>query len=657
MTNGIKTPFIGAAYYPEDWPDDQIPYDIARMKEAGIRCARIGEFAWAKMEPKPGKFEFGWLHNVVDSLGKAGISVIMGTPTATPPIWFISEHPEAGMLLANGQRLPHGGRRHCCSDNPDYRAICDRIVEAMGREFGDDPNIIGWQLDNEILSWGCYCEHCVKRFHDRLRREYGTVEELNRRWNLNLFSQAYSDFDQVPSDHDTWHNPHLKYEWEMAHHDGDIDFLRGHAEILRRFTKAPIGTDMMMTNQLDHEEMTATFDVVQYNHYHDASNLQDAVRWFDFLRTIKDRPFWNTETAPNWNGSTAIGQFIKPEGFCRVNSWLPVALGGECNLYWLWRQHWAGHELLHGSILTSEGRPAYITGEVRQVADEFDKCSDFINGTKVKTPVAVHFSSHMHVLFGKQPFFHGNDYHEQTLRLHRAVAATGVRPDAIGPRHTLEGYKVLFSPMMMTLEDFDLQKRIREWVEAGGVWVAGPITDVRNSIGAHYVDNAMGMMEQWLGIRLDAGIPSDGSVLSLKWADGTELAHKSWVEAYSLPEGAESVASIAKGHSALNGKSVISVIRKGRGAVIVLGTILDEAGMDRIARMALKEAGVEPLETTGELVVVPREGAAGRGLVVCEVMHKEASLKLPKPMTDLITGKRFEGTMKIAPYDIFVLAE
>ena len=121
----MKRPFMGSAYYPEDWPEDQIEYDIFMMKKAGLTCARIGEFAWHKMEPERGKYNFNWLHNVVDRLAKAGISVVIGTPTATPPIWLIREHPDVAELNEAGVRKKHGGRRHCCSNNPNYIEACD----------------------------------------------------------------------------------------------------------------------------------------------------------------------------------------------------------------------------------------------------------------------------------------------------------------------------------------------------------------------------------------------------------------------------------------------------------------------------------------------------------------------------------------------------
>ena len=189
MNNPI---LFGAAYYPEDWPESERPFDIKMMKEAGMNVMRFGEFAWRKMEPKPGEYDFKWLHEVIDDLAANGIKSILGTPTATPPRWFLKQYPDAAKLNADGHRTPHGGRRHCCSNNPDYQRESDKIVTAMAKEFGDDPNVIGWQLDNEIYSSGdgCICPHCMNKFHRHLEAKYGTIEALNAAWNLNLFSQA-----------------------------------------------------------------------------------------------------------------------------------------------------------------------------------------------------------------------------------------------------------------------------------------------------------------------------------------------------------------------------------------------------------------------------------------------------------------------------------
>lgn len=654
-----KRPFLGCAYYPEDWDESEIAHDIEMMKKSGITCARIAEFAWRKMEPKRGEYDFAWLHRVVDALKEAGISVVMGTPSATPPIWLSKQHPEVLMKNADGTRKLHGGRRHCCSANPDYLQAVDEIVEQMGKEFGEDENIIGWQLDNELYTWneGCCCSYCIDRFHKDLEKKYGTIENLNARWNLNLFSQAYDDFDEIPPAVNTWHNPHILYEWFASHYQVDVEFLHRQAAILRKYTKAPIGTDMMPLNGMGYEDMNEKLDVVMFNHYNVPENLNDVVFWFDFLRTVKDRPFWNTETASTWNGSTAISQFLKPEGYCRVNSWLPVALGGEANMYWLFRQHWAGHELVHGSVITPEGRPVHAFGEIQQTAREYDAASDIIKNTRVSTPVALHFTSENWKLFMHQKIYAGNDYCASVQKVHEQLMKTGMVPDVIGATKALDDYKVLFSPLMMTLEDHDLQNRIRTWVENGGTWVAGPMTDIRNDIGAHYIDRAMGMMEEMLGITLDYQMPSDGSVLTAAWSDGTPLTCGPWIENYTVPAGAKVLASVSGGHSALNGETIIADIPCGKGRVILLGTLPAAEDLKKVITYALDAADVAPEKITGSLIAAHRSGNGKDNMVLLETEFKPASIELAKPMKNVLTGEVLSGVVNVAPYDVMVLTE
>ena len=157
-----KPPYLGVAYYPEDWPEEEMERDFARMKEIGINVVRIGEFAWHRMEPAPGEFDFSFFHKVVDRARALDIGVVRGTPTATPPRWLSRLYPDVMMENRDGRTASHGGRRHCCSNNAHYNEYCLRIVEKMAGEFADDPAILGWQIDNEIYAWngGCFCPTC-----------------------------------------------------------------------------------------------------------------------------------------------------------------------------------------------------------------------------------------------------------------------------------------------------------------------------------------------------------------------------------------------------------------------------------------------------------------------------------------------------------------
>ena len=131
MSVKFKPPYLGVAYYPEDW-DEQVMYeDIAMMKKAGINVARIGEFAWSKMEKREGEFTFDWLHKVVDELGKSDIATVLCTPSATPPRWLSLKYPDIMTERENGEVRNHGARRNCCSNNPHYIEYSLRIAEEM----------------------------------------------------------------------------------------------------------------------------------------------------------------------------------------------------------------------------------------------------------------------------------------------------------------------------------------------------------------------------------------------------------------------------------------------------------------------------------------------------------------------------------------------
>ena len=654
MIKPYRSPFLGAAYYPEDWGEDQIAHDIAKMREAGITCARMGEFAWSMMEPVEGQFDFAWLRRVIDRLDEAGIAVILGTPTATPPIWLSQKYPDVTVLNEHYVHVKHGGRRHCCSNHPAYLTYSMRIVEEMAKAFGDDERVIGWQIDNEINIQDCRCEHCQAAFRAYLQDKYGTIEALNKAWNLNLFNQHYNSFSEIPYPDYGWHNPHIKLELRLFQGQTQYRFVKAQIEILRRYTKAPIGTDTMPINKIDHEQLTEYCDIIQYNHYDPVEGLPTQRFWFDYMRTLGDRPFWNTETSTCWNGSVATPQTLKPYGFCRINSWLPVALGGEAAMYWPWRTHHAGHEMMHGSVLYASGRPMHTFPEVQQVAREFETCADFIKSTRVESEVALHFSSLSWNLFEYQALIKDFTYQPTLYKtFYRPIVKAGLRPDVIGPRHELTGYKVLFSPLMMTLEEGDLPERITAWVREGGIWVVGPMTDIRSAWGARYADRLYGMLESLTGVHPLYEIPDREGMIKCHEADGTPFGGSEWYELYEADE--HTLATVSQGYPSLVGTSVLQRIPVGKGFVYLLGTLPEEGAMGRLLDGIIHEAALRRYEIEGEIAVVPRRGEEIEGLIVAECRGEAGAITLPEAMTDLLTGKTLEGRVALAPYDLLVL--
>ena len=646
---------LGANYYPEDWDEELVDSDIEKMKECGFNVVRIAEFSWKKMEPSEGVYDFAWLHRVVDRMREAGIGVIMGTPTATPPNWLYNKFPEMAMLSSNGVRTSHGGRRHCCSNNPDYLKYSAAIVERLAQEFGGDKGVIGWQIDNEIYHWGdgCCCAHCMEAFHKHLYAKYGDADGVNTAWNLNLFSQAYDNIEDIPAPVNAWHNPHVKLEWNLSHRDSHKEFVHMQASILKKYTAAPIGTDTMPVNGFDYRELNAPLDVAQFNHY--STDLFSVTMWMDYMRKFSRLPFWNTETQPCWNGSTCPGNTLQGEGFIYMNTWLPIMLGGEANLYWLWRTHWAGHELMHGAVLDSSGRYTYANGEIRRAAEEFGKVGGFLTDYKVESDTAILFTSlNWNIKLSQDVnscIKNPTGYVEQ---FYKGLLEAGIHPDVIDAAEGLDGYKLIFTPTAYTLEEHGFSDRIARWVNNGGVWVVGPMTDIRTAIGTKYKTSPYGSLEDIMGERLAYVLPHDDGRLILETANGESVHGSAVFELFESGE-YEPLLTVKEGHSALVGKCASFVKRVGKGYVIMLGTIPENNAIAEIMATAVRLSGVQAYDVDGGIMVTKRVSVNGTLYIVASVGGTVGTFRFDGEYTDVISGESFKDSVELNPYELRVL--
>src|SRR5258708_5716323 len=133
--------YFGVDYYPEHWvypyagtaeqPESRWQEDVQLMVAAGVNVVRMGEFSWGLCEPEEGKYNFGWLKRAMDVMARAGIKVVLGTPTAAPPIWLAKKYPEILPLDERGLTRHEGTRRACCLNSDVYWDFCRRIIRAM----------------------------------------------------------------------------------------------------------------------------------------------------------------------------------------------------------------------------------------------------------------------------------------------------------------------------------------------------------------------------------------------------------------------------------------------------------------------------------------------------------------------------------------------
>jgi len=109
---------LGVCYYPEQWGREKVKEDLSQMKDLGLQFVRIGEFAWSRIEPHPGLFDWEWLDEVLDTAESLGLKIVLGTPTATPPKWLIDRYPDILPVDREGRIRQFGSRRHYCFSKP-----------------------------------------------------------------------------------------------------------------------------------------------------------------------------------------------------------------------------------------------------------------------------------------------------------------------------------------------------------------------------------------------------------------------------------------------------------------------------------------------------------------------------------------------------------
>ncbi len=231
---------FGVDYYPEQWDRSLWDSDARRMKEMGIKAARLMEFAWVLLEPREGKYDFSLFDEAIKVLAKEDIKVVLGTPTATFPVWLYEKDPSMVQVHPSRMERDFGARREGCYNSDTYRRASKKIVEKIARHYGKNPQVIGWQIDNEIGHEGsdlCVCESCRNKWHRWLKARYASIDALNRAWGTVFWGTTYASFTQVPvprSQVASIQNPSLLLDYYRFCSDSAVSFAGEQVDIIRR---------------------------------------------------------------------------------------------------------------------------------------------------------------------------------------------------------------------------------------------------------------------------------------------------------------------------------------------------------------------------------------------------------------------------------------
>ncbi len=466
----VKTrPALGVCYYPEHWPEEKWSEDAQRMAALGLTYVRIGEFAWSRLEPVKGRYEFDWLRRAIDALHGAGLKIVLGTPTATPPKWLVDAMPDMLPVGADGKARGFGSRRHYCFSHEGYRTECRRIVIALAEAFGNHPGVAAWQTDNEYdchnttLSFSAAAKDA---FRNWLAQKYQSPDVLNRAWGNVFWSMEYASFDEIelPNGTVTEANPAHWMDFRRFSSNQVVSFNKLQTDILHKLSpgRDVIHNFMGRTLAFDHFDCGVDLDVSSWDSYplgflEDRSDRDTAFKQaflragdpdfqafhHDLYRATSAGRWWIMEQQPgpvNWAPHNPVPR----DGMVRLWSWEAFAHGAEVVSYFRWRQAPFAQEQMHAGLLRPDSVEARGYLEAKAVADEIAQLGELVHE---QAPAAIVFDYPSAWAWDIQRQGREFDYFRLVFDFYRALRHLGFDVDFVSSaKPDLNGYRLVLVP-------------------------------------------------------------------------------------------------------------------------------------------------------------------------------------------------------------------
>ncbi|MFI7702655.1 beta-galactosidase [Nonomuraea sp. NPDC049480] len=645
---------FGGDYNPEQWPEHVWAEDAELMKAAGVNLVTVGVFSWARLEPEPGARDFGWLDRVMDLMDGAGIAVDLATPTASPPPWLGHRWPQTLPVDESGHRLWYGSRNQFCPSSPVYRERALGIVTDLADRYAGHPALALWHVGNEY-GQVCHCDESAAAFRAWLQDKYGDLATLNEAWGTTFWSQRYSDWAEIVTPRRAPYliNPTQQLDWRrfcsdalLAHYRAERDILRG------RTPDTPVTTNFMgLFKPVDYWSWAGEEDIVSNDCYPDPGDPLSPARTaltHDLMRGLgRGRPWLLMEQsagAVNWRPHN----LPKPPGQLRLESLQAVARGADGLCYFQWRASRFGAERFHAAMVPHAGPDTRLHAEVRAHGRELRALSS-VAGQPVPARVALVFGweSWWALEERGRPSDRLNAT-DQLLAYYVPLWERGVSVDVVPPSAGLAGYALVVVPNLFLVSDRDAAA-LTDYVRGGGVLMVGPFSGIVDDRAHVRTGRFPAPLREVIGASGEEWLPVDGEV-RCRWSGGAEFTARTWTELMAA-EGAEAVAEFAG-----SGRPAVLRHRAGEGVAWYVATMPEPAALAEVTARALADAGVRGA-VPGGARLPPDVEAVRRGDVLFLLNHgaETASVPVPGPAEDLLTGATADGAVTLAPRAVAAL--
>ena len=682
----FPTVLYGAAYYHEYMPYDRLDKDVDLMKAAGLNVVRMGESTWSLWEPEAGRFEYAWMDRVVEAMGKAGIKVILGTPTYSVPAWMAHQHPEilarrmnGGPFGGPGVDSTYGMRQNMDTDSPAYRFYAERLIRHIVAHYKDNPTVIGWQLDNETSSYEAANPDVFIGFQHYLEKKFGSPEALSKAWFLNYWGQDIHTWEDLPT-RDGAQSTGYKLEWTRWSQMRVTGFLHWQAALVREAAGANqfVTTDYggMMRHDVNEEAIAPDLDIPADNVYHGTQDHFDGSTQSmqeDFTRSLKHGNFLITETNAQSTDWSSAFQFPPYDGQMRQDVYTHLSNGANMVEYWHWASIAANQETYWKGVLSHDLEPNRAYAEVSRTAHELQKIGPHLAGLKIQNQVAILWSRDSANAIGFMPFTsnaampwdpgHATATYDTLVRqIHRSLYDLNIGVDFVFPTTTdFSAYKLLIVPALYIADDALLQ-RISDYVKGGGHVVMTFKSGFANENSAVRWVRAPGPLREAAGFsyqefsNLEHPLALKGDPFHAGAANQVEH----WAE-FLMPEHAKALAFYD--HPFFGKWPAITENEFGSGTLLYEGTYLSDKLQTAVLTAALQKAGLTGPDQQLPAHVHAQHGVNQMGKHIHYYFnYSSADVKVAYSYgrgTNLLDGKAASkaDALTLAPWDLAIIEE
>ena len=666
MAKGFGRILYGGDYNPNQWPKEIWEQDMVYFKDARINSATINVFSWAKIQPAEEEYYFDELDEIVDMLSKENYDIVLATSTGAMPAWLYKKYPEVARTDYFGRHHKFGQRHNHCPNSLVFQKYAKALVEKLAERYAHNPHVTCWHISNEY-GGECYCENCEKAFRVWLKNKYGTIEAVNKAWNMEFWGHTVYDWDEIVLPNalgDGMENgtdtafAGLSVDYRRFMSDSMLENYKMERDVVRRYNPDTIITTNLMGTYkfLDYFKWAKEMDIVSWDNYPSYNTPWSFTAMsHDLMRGLKDAPFMLLEQTPSQQNWQPYNSLKKP-GQMRAQSIQTMAHGADTVQFFQLRRSVGGCEKFHGAVIGHVGHnDTRVFREVKQLGEELERLGTSTLGSVNQADVGIIFDwdNYWALDYTSGPT-EDLKYVDQIHHYYKFFYDNNIGVNMIPVDADFSKYKIVVAPVLYMVKQ-GMKEALTKFVENGGILITTFMSGLVNESDNVHLGGYPGPLRELAGIwveEIDALAPEQTNTIT--FTDGTRMSCNLLCDLMHL-EGAQLLASYDENFYA--GMPAITKNTFGKGCTYYIGTNMGQEGIDKVLKMATQQANVHPVvkEPTA-LEVVCRKTTNSTHYYIFN--FKETEIVIPEQFvgyTDLLTGKKVESGMRMKHYDALIL--